>query len=939
MTVPTRAVTVDVHEADGTAIQGAVVTAKLTRADVYEDQIVDRVEESTTTAADGTATLNLFPNVLGERDTAYSFKITHPTTGRTIMKGVGIVPDADSSLTDLLGNAAEGVSQSSAEAFIANLVAPGIVAKIGIDSYALRSVVGTTDQVNVTNGNGQDGNITLSLPQSIATTSSPTFAALTVAGAIAAASLGLTGAISAASATISGALSASAFDLITDAGLLRIGASADVVLARDAANTLAQRNGASAQEHRLYKTYTDASNYERLSISAPSNFEIKAQAAGTGTERGIIIGQTSGNTFGFGTSAGSTTWSITSGNLLAGTDNVRDIGQSSANRPRHLYLGSDLNVAGNTTLGDTSADTLTINAGTWTYGNNLAATRNAGALANSAVSVLTETVNFSADPGGSTSGRAWARNVNVTGANSMGSAYLERAALSINTSTGAVSDSAAYHCNVQIAGAGTATSAAVFRGFIQILSTGGITNGSIFVADAGQFSGAGSIASHHGLWVKNLGHATSVGTAVGVRVDDFTGSTTMRALQSSISSGTGKHNLYIDGTANNAIAGEVQLASSLAWASAFAGASDLFLHREGASTLAMRNGTNAQEVKIYNTYTDTSNYERLALRAGVTASTILTEQAGSGSVRALVVGTVGAANLRLRTTNTDRWSVESSGHLYAVADNSYDIGALGATRPRSGYFGTALFAPLLDSGAASQLNLRTNNGTTQCVVTHTASAVNYAQITGAATGASPLISAQGSDTNVSLGLYAKGTGSIYLSTGSFANQQVRVAHVASAVNYLYFAGGATGNTVTVSAQGSDSNVDLTLAAKGTGKVLGSQDVIPIAVGDETTAIAIGTGKVTFRMPYAMTLTAVRASLTTAQTSGSIFTVDINEAGVSILSTKLTIDNTEKTSTTAATAAVISDTALADDAEVTIDVDQVGDGTAKGLKVYLIGKLA
>lgn len=116
-------------------------------------------------------------------------------------------------------------------------------------------------------------------------------------------------------------------------------------------------------------------------------------------------------------------------------------------------------------------------------------------------------------------------------------------------------------------------------------------------------------------------------------------------------------------------------------------------------------------------------------------------------------------------------------------------------------------------------------------------------------------------------------------------------------------------------------------------------IIPVAVSDETTALTTGTAKVTFRMPCAMTLSDVRASLTTAQASGSIFTVDINESGSSILSTKLTIDNTEKTSTTASTPAVISDTALADDAEITIDIDQVGDGTAKGLKVYLIGAAA
>jgi hypothetical protein len=112
--------------------------------------------------------------------------------------------------------------------------------------------------------------------------------------------------------------------------------------------------------------------------------------------------------------------------------------------------------------------------------------------------------------------------------------------------------------------------------------------------------------------------------------------------------------------------------------------------------------------------------------------------------------------------------------------------------------------------------------------------------------------------------------------------------------------------------------------------------IQLAASDETTALTTGTAKMTFRMPHRMTLTSVRASLTTAQTSGSIFTVDINEGGASILSTKLTIDNTEKTSTTAATPAVISDLNLGDDAEITIDIDQIGDGTAKGLKITLIG---
>ena len=110
-----------------------------------------------------------------------------------------------------------------------------------------------------------------------------------------------------------------------------------------------------------------------------------------------------------------------------------------------------------------------------------------------------------------------------------------------------------------------------------------------------------------------------------------------------------------------------------------------------------------------------------------------------------------------------------------------------------------------------------------------------------------------------------------------------------------------------------------------------------AASDETTAITTGTTKVTFRMPCKVQLTEVRASLTTAQTSGSTFTVDINSGGTSILSTKITIDNTEKTSTTATTPPVISSATINDDAEMTVDVDVVGNGTAKGLKVTLIGK--
>ena len=120
------------------------------------------------------------------------------------------------------------------------------------------------------------------------------------------------------------------------------------------------------------------------------------------------------------------------------------------------------------------------------------------------------------------------------------------------------------------------------------------------------------------------------------------------------------------------------------------------------------------------------------------------------------------------------------------------------------------------------------------------------------------------------------------------------------------------------------------------EVVPSNIPIIISVSDETTLLTTGTSKVKFRMPHVFKLTGVRASVSTAPT-GSALEVDINEGGSSVLSTKLTIDAGETTSTTAATAAVISDNVLADDAEITIDIDTVGSTVAgKGLKVTLLG---
>lgn len=121
-----------------------------------------------------------------------------------------------------------------------------------------------------------------------------------------------------------------------------------------------------------------------------------------------------------------------------------------------------------------------------------------------------------------------------------------------------------------------------------------------------------------------------------------------------------------------------------------------------------------------------------------------------------------------------------------------------------------------------------------------------------------------------------------------------------------------------------------------GTTIYGEYVLGLACSDETSLLTTGTAKITFRMPFPADLIGVRANLTEAPT-GSALVVDINESGVSVLSTKLSIDAGEETSVTAATPAVISDAALADDAKITADIDQIGSavgGAGKGLKLWL-----
>jgi hypothetical protein len=89
--------------------------------------------------------------------------------------------------------------------------------------------------------------------------------------------------------------------------------------------------------------------------------------------------------------------------------------------------------------------------------------------------------------------------------------------------------------------------------------------------------------------------------------------------------------------------------------------------------------------------------------------------------------------LRWRTNSTDRWEVTATGNLLAYIDNTYDIGATNATRPRdvhiAGYVavGDGITAPGAGTGEAriyvdtadGDLKVVFADGTVKTIVTDT----------------------------------------------------------------------------------------------------------------------------------------------------------------------------------------------------------------------------
>jgi hypothetical protein len=358
--------------------------------------------------------------------------------------------------------------------------------------------------------------------------------------------------------------------------------STDLILARDAANALAQRNGVNEQAFRVYNTYTDGSNYERARIAWVSNqLTIGTESAGTGSvNRTLAINAQNGSiafTAGF-----NQCWTINSAShFVTGVDNAFDIGASGGQRPRRLFLG------GGSLTGTQADSSLTISP-TW-----------------------------------NTTGTPTAVLLNVTDT---------------------ASNAASLLMDLQVGGVSkfSVTKSTVNSTVIQLNSNGGIANIEAF---GNSLTLAGNGGHNVVLPAANFQRA-------GVGYGFFLGTGT---------------------TANSPVLyGNAQ---------------------EANHTIAQRNGTNAQTFRVYNTFTDASNFERLSISGGGASSfRIAAEASGTGSSRSIALDTaLGGGGIVFATGGTSRWAVSSSaggGHFIASTDNTFDIGSSGANRPRNLYMGS-----------------------------------------------------------------------------------------------------------------------------------------------------------------------------------------------------------------------------------------------------------
>jgi len=475
------------------------------------------------------------------------------------------------------------------------------------------------------------------------------------------------------------------------------GGPADILLERDAANVLAQRNSTTAQNFRLYRTFTNASNYERLNIGLSGvTFQVVTEGAGTGASRDLNIG-TLGSSNLVLLTANLAKWRVFStGHLVPFADNTYDIGTSTVG-PRIVFVADSIQHANNTST-------------KMSFGGNLIQ------LQVSTVNAELTTSAFRVNPNNA-AGMDFTVDTDVINDAFFIDAGAETAAFTIPLTTNDIffeTDSThdigtvtvraqhIYTDDITIGGASlglsdTGLAADVFlkRDAADILAQrNGTADQSFHIyktfTDASNYErleilGAGTFGAPT---IRTAQAGTGSSRTISIETTGTgsiffqTNSTTRWAINGSTGDLIlGADSVYDIGS-QTARPAEVWVddlvLQELGWS--FAGsAADTFLIRQASGVLEMRNGTTAQEIRLFRTFTTFSNYERLNINGTSGAFFEIMSEAGSGggTDRQLRIGTRGSQTLFFVTTDVLRWSINNSGTLSPQSDSAVDIGSTG----------------------------------------------------------------------------------------------------------------------------------------------------------------------------------------------------------------------------------------------------------------------
>ena len=189
--------------------------------------------------------------------------------------------------------------------------------------------------------------------------------------------------------------------------------------------------------------------------------------------------------------------------------------------------------------------------------------------------------------------------------------------------------------------------------------------------------------------------------------------------------------------------------------------------------------------------------------SGSMAATTGVSGISNGNAGAAACAKLTICNNIVRNGNLGLRPVTNSTDLVVYGNDTFTCGAADSIPATAKANGTRL-ASLLDT-----------NGKTAIAFGATSSAVNHLKVTNSATGNQITAEAAGSDTNINFMIAPKGTGIVTIHDGP-GNWLARFRSVTSAVNYWQIFSSAAGTAISATAAGADSNISINLVPKGTG---------------------------------------------------------------------------------------------------------------------------